>query len=152
MTIKSPPSAEAICTECGGLEFNLAEFRRFRADTYSSTIGGELQPISEPIHVGVCMCGAPFEPRTARPASKRSTRYRDFADSLAKAIEARSQRRLEERVFELCAALANQSAVQELHGRLEALDELLKAIEQRSRRRKRTSPDATSDPGAKSTN
>jgi hypothetical protein len=51
------------CPSCGSTWFREETFNQYRAETYSSRAGGELEVISEmPQTLRVCLCGAPLPP------------------------------------------------------------------------------------------
>jgi hypothetical protein len=51
------------CPSCGSTWFRDETFNQYRAETYSSRAGGELEVISEmPQTLRVCLCGAPLPP------------------------------------------------------------------------------------------
>ncbi len=59
-----PTQVRMTCTKCGGSHFQLATFRQYRGDTYSSTPGGELIPLDGPtVDLRICLCGQPVAPR-----------------------------------------------------------------------------------------
>jgi hypothetical protein len=129
MAARKPDRKPAVCPKSGSAHFHQAEFRRYRAEMYSSAPGGDLSAISTaPLLARICVCGYPIPdiPRVSIPAEER----RSFDASARAALAYRNQSDSRQIRNDLAKNFATREELQELRERLERLDGILKVARQ----------------------
>jgi nucleoid DNA-binding protein len=108
------------CPRCGSEWCYEVEFKRYLADTYSSSFGGELRSVAGAFTGWVCLCG---EPLRDRPEIQRiGDLARSFQDSWSKAVTHRDRLQPEQVLRALSAELVSQAELAKVQERLKHLE------------------------------
>ena len=117
------------CPRCKGTWFREEMFQQYNAGIYSSTPGGDLQPISvTPQTIRVCLCGEPISPNLGGTRGGRTgnTELSSFLESLEKAQGLRSG--LVEGINHLVEVSASKDGVQSLADEFDQVKQKVEAL------------------------
>jgi hypothetical protein len=120
--------SSAQCPRCGSPWFAKLKFQQYADQTYSSTVGGSLSPLTnDPQYARVCLCGMLCQPTGYIPRGHRLTPdEQSFLDSRKKAQEYQQrQNEAEERTQKQLRAAANPEYIKQLSARVESAEQLI---------------------------
>lgn len=119
--VQSAIGTPATCKSCGGEWFFIVDFNKY-SNMYSSMPGGDLNALTQPQTLRICMCGEIFEPNIGgvRGGRTPNTLLNDFLKALRASKDYRAALAVQ------VGALAEAAVPREDH---EGLAERVKALE-----------------------